>query len=176
MHRGLLDCFCTRRSMLLTGRRREFPWLEVLAVDLADRCRRRTHQSGPLGELFDHGVDALNTSLECLIFAASQNLGMGWKTVLTLFGCMLLFTDPGRVLIVCSALDILRSNLGRIPHENPHTWSNLRPRRRNRDSNWSVRIHSIQGGSKFLATIAARDSRCSKIRLDSGICLQPRVQ
>ena len=51
--------------------------------------RRRTHQSGPLGELFDHGVDALNTSLECLIFAASQNLGMGWKTVMTLFACSL---------------------------------------------------------------------------------------
>jgi len=52
---------------------------------------RRTHQSGPLGELFDHGVDAVNTSLECLIFAASQNLGMGWKTVLTLFGSLLTF-------------------------------------------------------------------------------------
>jgi ethanolaminephosphotransferase len=50
--------------------------------------RRRTHQSGPLGELFDHGVDAVNTSLEVLIFAASQNLGMGWKTVMTLFACM----------------------------------------------------------------------------------------
>lgn len=49
--------------------------------------RRRTHQSGPLGELFDHGVDAVNTSLEVLIFAASQNLGMGWKTVMTLFAC-----------------------------------------------------------------------------------------
>ncbi len=48
--------------------------------------RRRTRQSGPLGELFDHGVDALNTSLEVLLFAASQNLGMGWKTVMTLFG------------------------------------------------------------------------------------------
>lgn len=48
---------------------------------------RRTHQSGPLGELFDHGVDAVNTSLEVLIFAASQNLGMGWKTVMTLFAC-----------------------------------------------------------------------------------------
>lgn len=52
---------------------------------------RRTHQSGPLGELFDHGVDALNTSLEVLIFAASQNLGMGWKTVMTLFGALLTF-------------------------------------------------------------------------------------
>jgi len=46
---------------------------------------RRTRQSGPLGELFDHGVDALNTSLECLIFAASQNMGQSWYTVATVF-------------------------------------------------------------------------------------------
>ncbi|KAJ9155537.1 CDP-alcohol phosphatidyltransferase [Pleurostoma richardsiae] len=52
---------------------------------------RRTHQSGPLGELFDHGVDALNTSLEVLIFAASQNMGQGWKTVATLFASLLTF-------------------------------------------------------------------------------------
>lgn len=49
--------------------------------------RRRTKQSGPLGELFDHGVDALNTSLEVLIFAASQNMGQSWYTVATLFAC-----------------------------------------------------------------------------------------
>ncbi|KYK59904.1 ethanolaminephosphotransferase [Drechmeria coniospora] len=48
---------------------------------------RRTKQSGPLGELFDHGVDALNTTLEVLIFAASQNMGQGWRTVATLFAC-----------------------------------------------------------------------------------------
>lgn len=48
---------------------------------------RRTHQSGPLGELFDHGVDALNTSLEVLIFAASQNMGQSWMTVAILFSC-----------------------------------------------------------------------------------------
>jgi len=52
---------------------------------------RRTHQSGPLGELFDHGVDALNTSLEVLIFAASQNMGQSWKTVATLFASLLTF-------------------------------------------------------------------------------------
>ncbi|KAJ9622621.1 Phosphotransferase [Taxawa tesnikishii (nom. ined.)] len=45
---------------------------------------RRTRQSGPLGELFDHGVDACNTSLEVLLFAAAMNFGQGWKTVLTL--------------------------------------------------------------------------------------------
>lgn len=59
---------------------------------------RRTKQSGPLGELFDHGVDAVNTSLEVLIFAASQNLGMGWKTVMTLFACE--FTVPSEVFAV----------------------------------------------------------------------------
>ncbi|KAK5051450.1 hypothetical protein LTR84_003102 [Exophiala bonariae] len=52
---------------------------------------RRTHQSGPLGELFDHGVDACNTSLEVLIFAAAMNLGQSWNTVLTLFGAVITF-------------------------------------------------------------------------------------
>lgn len=52
---------------------------------------RRTRQSGPLGELFDHGVDALNTSLECLLFAGSQNMGQSWYTVATLFASLLTF-------------------------------------------------------------------------------------
>ncbi|KZF19276.1 Choline/ethanolaminephosphotransferase [Xylona heveae TC161] len=52
---------------------------------------RRTRQSGPLGELFDHGVDACNTFLEVLLFAAAMNLGQGWKTVLTLFASLLTF-------------------------------------------------------------------------------------
>lgn len=45
---------------------------------------RRTRQSGPLGELFDHGVDSLNTFMEVLIFSATMNLGQGWRTVLVL--------------------------------------------------------------------------------------------
>jgi ethanolaminephosphotransferase len=52
---------------------------------------RRTGQSGPLGELFDHGVDALNTSLEVLLFSAAMQFGQGWRTVLTLFACLLTF-------------------------------------------------------------------------------------
>ncbi|KAI0172728.1 Choline/ethanolaminephosphotransferase [Hypoxylon sp. FL1284] len=52
---------------------------------------RRTKQSGPLGELFDHGVDALNTSLEVLIFAASQNMGQSWYTVAVLFASLQTF-------------------------------------------------------------------------------------
>ena len=52
---------------------------------------RRTGQSGPLGELFDHGVDALNTSLEVLLFAATMKFGQGWRTVLVLFASLLTF-------------------------------------------------------------------------------------
>ncbi|CAK7271515.1 Phosphotransferase [Sporothrix epigloea] len=59
------------------------------AVDGAQA--RRTRQSSPLGELFDHGVDALNTSLEVLLFAGSQNMGQGWKTVATLFASLMTF-------------------------------------------------------------------------------------
>lgn len=53
--------------------------------------RRRTHQSGPLGELFDHGVDALNTSLEVLLFAGATNMGQSWYTVASLFASLLTF-------------------------------------------------------------------------------------
>ncbi|KAK3674405.1 Phosphotransferase [Recurvomyces mirabilis] len=52
---------------------------------------RRTGQSGPLGELFDHGVDALNTSLEVLLFSATMQFGQGWKTVLVLSASLLTF-------------------------------------------------------------------------------------
>jgi ethanolaminephosphotransferase len=35
------------------------------------------------------GVDACNTALGVLIFAASMNLGNSWMTILSLFGCKL---------------------------------------------------------------------------------------
>jgi ethanolaminephosphotransferase len=37
------------------------------------------------------GVDAVNTSLEVLLFAGAMNLGQSWNTVLTLFGTLLTF-------------------------------------------------------------------------------------
>ncbi|EGS22736.1 phosphotransferase-like protein [Thermochaetoides thermophila DSM 1495] len=52
---------------------------------------RRTRQSGPLGELFDHGVDALNTALEVIIFAAATNMGQSWKTVASLGASLFTF-------------------------------------------------------------------------------------
>ncbi|KAJ6111924.1 hypothetical protein N7523_007985 [Penicillium sp. IBT 18751x] len=52
---------------------------------------RRTKQSGPLGELFDHSVDACNTGLGVLIFASAMNLGQSWMTFLALFGSTMTF-------------------------------------------------------------------------------------
>jgi phosphatidylglycerophosphate synthase len=43
---------------------------------------RRTGQSGPLGELFDHCVDACNTTLGVLVFASATNLGYGWEVII----------------------------------------------------------------------------------------------
>ena len=45
---------------------------------------RRCFKSPQL--LMHPGVDACNTVLEVLIFAAAMNLGQSWHTLLTLFG------------------------------------------------------------------------------------------
>ncbi|KDN49556.1 hypothetical protein K437DRAFT_233798 [Tilletiaria anomala UBC 951] len=45
---------------------------------------RRTGMAGPLGELFDHGCDAINTTLECLLCAAAMNLGRSYWTIASL--------------------------------------------------------------------------------------------
>ncbi|KAF8816219.1 Choline/ethanolaminephosphotransferase [Phlegmacium glaucopus] len=42
---------------------------------------RRTGMAGPLGELFDHGCDALNTTLEVLLASNALGLGRSWWTV-----------------------------------------------------------------------------------------------
>ncbi|KAF9012789.1 choline ethanolaminephosphotransferase [Hymenopellis radicata] len=42
---------------------------------------RRTNMAGPLGEMFDHGCDALNTTLEAIITCQALNLGRSWWTV-----------------------------------------------------------------------------------------------
>jgi len=42
---------------------------------------RRTGMAGPLGQLFDHGCDALNTTLEVVLASRALNLGQSWWTV-----------------------------------------------------------------------------------------------
>ncbi|KIM38244.1 hypothetical protein M413DRAFT_447989 [Hebeloma cylindrosporum] len=42
---------------------------------------RRTGMAGPLGEMFDHGCDALNTTIECILASRALGLGRSWWTV-----------------------------------------------------------------------------------------------
>ncbi|GMM35648.1 diacylglycerol cholinephosphotransferase [Saccharomycopsis crataegensis] len=49
---------------------------------------RKTGQSGPLGELFDHCVDALNTSLSVIIFASVTKMGYGWMFIISQFAVL----------------------------------------------------------------------------------------
>lgn len=45
---------------------------------------RRTGTSGPLGQLFDHGVDTLNTTLAGLLTLQALGLGRGWWSAVSL--------------------------------------------------------------------------------------------
>jgi len=45
---------------------------------------RRTNMAGPLGEMFDHGCDALNTTFEVILVGHAMNLGRSWWTIAAL--------------------------------------------------------------------------------------------
>lgn len=52
--------------------------------DGCDGCHaRRTGQSGPLGELFDHSIDAINTTLAAIILGSVFQLGFGWLLLIS---------------------------------------------------------------------------------------------
>ncbi|KAJ7508427.1 Choline/ethanolaminephosphotransferase [Mycena galericulata] len=52
------------------------------AFDAIDgKQARRTGMAGPLGEMFDHGCDAMNTTLEVILASQALNLGRSWWTV-----------------------------------------------------------------------------------------------
>ncbi|KAK9764743.1 hypothetical protein K7432_007524 [Basidiobolus ranarum] len=57
-------------------------WLYSTFDNVDGKQARRTGSSSPLGELFDHGCDALNCSIGCIVQAAGMGLGFGWYTVL----------------------------------------------------------------------------------------------
>ncbi|KAL9935023.1 hypothetical protein V8E36_006099 [Tilletia maclaganii] len=49
---------------------------------------RRTGMAGPLGELFDHGCDAINTTLECILVASALNLGRSYWTLTSIIATL----------------------------------------------------------------------------------------
>ncbi|KZT42602.1 Choline/ethanolaminephosphotransferase [Sistotremastrum suecicum HHB10207 ss-3] len=52
---------------------------------------RRTGMAGPLGEMFDHGCDAINTTLEVLLAGQALNLGRSWWVVASLIASLAAF-------------------------------------------------------------------------------------
>ncbi|ORZ37489.1 CDP-alcohol phosphatidyltransferase-domain-containing protein [Catenaria anguillulae PL171] len=55
-------------------------WLYSTFDNIDGKQARRTGTSSPLGELFDHGCDALNCSVGAIVQAASLGLGSTWYT------------------------------------------------------------------------------------------------
>ncbi|KAF9449981.1 cholinephosphotransferase [Macrolepiota fuliginosa MF-IS2] len=56
-----------------------FVYQSLDAID--GKQARRTGMAGPLGEMFDHGCDALNTTLEVILASRALGLGRSWWTV-----------------------------------------------------------------------------------------------
>ncbi|KAF8958271.1 choline ethanolaminephosphotransferase [Flammula alnicola] len=56
-----------------------FAYQSLDAID--GKQARRTGMAGPLGEMFDHGCDALNTTLEVVLASRALGLGRSWWTV-----------------------------------------------------------------------------------------------
>lgn len=52
---------------------------------------RQTGQSGPLGELFDHSIDALNTTLSLFLFISASSVGYTNKFLFCQVSCLLNF-------------------------------------------------------------------------------------
>ena len=60
-------------------------WIYSTMDNIDGKQARRTNSSSPLGELFDHGCDALNCPIGSFIHIASLGLGFSWRSLLVLF-------------------------------------------------------------------------------------------
>lgn len=59
-------------------------WIYSTMDNIDGKQARRTNSSSPLGELFDHGCDALNCPIGSFIHIASLGLGFSWRSLLVL--------------------------------------------------------------------------------------------
>ncbi|CAI4053371.1 hypothetical protein SUVZ_15G2780 [Saccharomyces uvarum] len=66
--------------------------LGVFLYQTFDGCdgvhARRINQSGPLGELFDHSIDAINSTLSIFIFASVTGMGFSYRLMLSQFAML----------------------------------------------------------------------------------------
>ncbi|KAI8618302.1 CDP-alcohol phosphatidyltransferase-domain-containing protein [Chytriomyces sp. MP71] len=63
-----------------------FVYQSLDAID--GKQARKTGTSGPLGELFDHGCDALNTGFATFLGVTALNMGQTWWQILAVFSCL----------------------------------------------------------------------------------------
>ena len=66
-------------------------WLYSTFDNVDGKQARRTNSSSPLGELFDHGCDALNCSLGGIVQAAAMGLGQSWMSIYVPFMAIVAF-------------------------------------------------------------------------------------
>ena len=59
-------------------------WIYSTMDNIDGKQARRTNSSSPLGELFDHGCDALNCPIGSFIHIDSMGLGYSWRSLLVL--------------------------------------------------------------------------------------------
>ncbi|KAJ2511112.1 hypothetical protein H4217_007542 [Coemansia sp. RSA 1939] len=60
-------------------------WLYSTFDNVDGKQARRTGSSSPLGELFDHGCDALNCTIAGIVEASAFACGISWQTVTIVF-------------------------------------------------------------------------------------------
>ncbi|ORX64724.1 hypothetical protein DL89DRAFT_297030 [Linderina pennispora] len=60
-------------------------WLYSTFDNVDGKQARRTGTSSPLGELFDHGCDALNCTIAGIVEASAFGCGISWQTVTIIF-------------------------------------------------------------------------------------------
>ena len=66
-------------------------WFYSTLDNVDGKQARRTGTSSALGELFDHGVDALNTTFGTLLTCAGFGLGKGESTIVSIWMAVLVF-------------------------------------------------------------------------------------
>ncbi|KAJ2768515.1 hypothetical protein IWQ56_002908, partial [Coemansia nantahalensis] len=60
-------------------------WLYSTFDNVDGKQARRTGTSSPLGELFDHGCDALNCTIAGIVEASAFGCGTSWQTITVVF-------------------------------------------------------------------------------------------
>lgn len=73
-------------------------WLYQSFDSIDGMQARRIGQSSPLGEMFDHGCDAINTTLEVIVTLSTINVHQSWWAIASQFACKLYSTRDGNIL------------------------------------------------------------------------------